>query len=109
MSPSSFHWKRFRLQEPDLPALRELYKTLEFSSLLREHRPGRDAVPPSAITSSCENRGRTRRLARRRYQRPVAIATGEMMSDTVLGFSGKPGAARTLAANAVNPARDHRP
>jgi DNA polymerase-1 len=98
--PVEFSLEAVQAQEPDLPALRELYKTLEFSSLLRE-------IGPAAIPAAeCDYQQLENPAALDAWlagiQGPVAIATGEMMSDTVFGFSGKPGAARTIAANAVD-------
>lgn len=90
------------VQPPDTAALRELYKTLEFSSLLRELTPSAepDAARDYAALGSeaaldtwlAENPG------------DLAVAVGDVMEQAVFGLSAKPGVARTVALEAI-PAR----
>jgi DNA polymerase-1 len=92
------------VKDPDVAALRELYKTLEFSSLLREVGPV--AKPASerdyrSLTSEAEL---DTWLASVPKDAPVAVAVGEMMSETVFAFSAKPGEARSIALTKI-PAR----
>jgi DNA polymerase-1 len=82
-------------KEPDIAALRELYKTLEFSSLLRELAPVKSVEPGNYRTLESE-RELEHWLAALPADAPVAIASGEMMSESVFGFSAKPGEAGSI-------------
>src|SRR5579884_3045928 len=91
-------------QEPDLAALRELYKKLEFSSLLRELGPA-PADPRGRDYQMLENEAALNDwLAALPPEAPVAVAAGEMMERTVLGFSAKKRQARSVAMQKI-PAR----
>jgi DNA polymerase-1 len=87
--PVPFELETVKTQEPDLEGLRELYKTLEFSSLLRELAPAAKAaiecdyqrLDPGELDAW---------LASLPPDAPVAVASGEMMSETVLAFSATP-------------------
>ncbi len=88
--PIDFTLESVAVQQPDNASLRELYKTLEFSSLLRE-------IGPSALAAAdCDYQT----LAPKDFENwikglkgPVAVAAGE----SVLGFCAAPGVARTVA------------
>ncbi|HXP83821.1 MAG TPA: DNA polymerase I [Bryobacteraceae bacterium] len=100
------------VREPDTEALRELYRTLDFSSLLR------DLAPAPAARDG--NRGAERDfqelgseaeldqwIASLPADAPLAVAAGEMMSrtelgfSTGLGFSAAPGVARAVALDRI--------
>ena len=71
-----------------MSALRELYKTLEFSSLLRELAPVPKSRPRSAITA------RIRAIwmpGSRRIPAMIAVAVGDVMEQAVFGLCAKPG------------------
>ncbi len=96
--PIEFSLDSVETQEPDIAALRTLYKEMEFSSLLREVGPG--AVPAEARDyQTLENEAAL--TAWLPDDGPVAIAVGDMMSETVLGFSVKPREARSLVLNKI--------
>jgi len=102
--PVPLELETLEVREPDVPALRELYKTLEFSSLLRELGPAAKAASErdyQPLKSEAELDAWFATLAR---DAPVAMAVGEMMSETVFAFSGKPGEARSIALAKI-PAR----
>ena len=95
------------VREPDADALRELYRTLEFSSLLRDLAP---AAQPAGepvhrdyqqLGSEAELDAWIETLP---ADAPLAVAAGEMMSEAVLGFSAAPGVARSLMLSRI-PAR----
>jgi DNA polymerase-1 len=90
-------------KEPDIAALRELYKTLEFSSLLREVAPAKSTEPGNYRTLASENE-LDDWLSGLPAEAPVAVAGGEMMSESVFGFSAKPGEAGSIALQTI-PAR----
>jgi len=87
-------------KEPDIAALRELYKTLEFSSLLREVAPAKSTEPGNYKTLDSE-RELDQWLSALPAGAPVAIASGEMMSESVFGFSAKPGEAGSIALEKI--------
>ncbi|HSP66585.1 MAG TPA: DNA polymerase I, partial [Bryobacteraceae bacterium] len=89
------------MREVDADALRELYRTLEFSSLLR------DLAPATAISrqhdyqqlgSPAELDAWLKTLP---ADAPLAVAAGEVMEQSVLGFSAQPGVARSLALDKI--------
>ncbi len=91
--PVPFELESWKAQEPDKVRLRELYKILEFNRLLREMTE----AEPTAYEG----------VARREYRQlqsreeldawlravpveaPVAVAVGEMMSETVVGLAAQ--------------------
>jgi len=91
--PVPFELDLWKAQEPDKVQLRELYKTLEFNRLLREMA---EAEPTA-------DDGFARREYRQLQSReeldawlkavsadaPVAVAVGEMMSETVVGLAAQ--------------------
>jgi DNA polymerase-1 len=88
-------------REPDPGALREIYKALEFNSLLREvaqvSRPV-DSHDYQQLSSEPELEAWLSSLP---PGIPVAVAGGEMMSETVLGFAAKRGEARSIALKRI--------
>jgi len=94
--PLDWSLESVAVQKPDVSALRELYKTLEFSSLLRELAPAekpaaeRDYAPIEDLDAwLAENPGE------------VAVAAGDVMEQAVFGLSAKPGVARTIARESI--------
>jgi len=85
------------MREMDTDALRELYRTLEFSSLLRDLAPA-SAAPRQRdyqqLASKAELDAWLKTLA---DDAPLAVAVGEVMEQPVLGFSANPGVARSMA------------
>lgn len=90
------------VQQPDTAALRELYKLLEFSSLLRELTPS--AEP--AVARDYAALGSEAALDTWLAENPgdLAVAVGDVMEQAVFGLSAKPGVARTVALEGI-PAR----
>ena len=87
---------------PDVAALRDLYKTLEFSSLSRELAP---EEKPAAVRDydAFENEaGLEAWLAANPGD--VAVAVGDVMEQAVFGLASQPGVARTIPLEAI-PAR----
>src|SRR5512143_1466448 len=83
------------MREMDVDALRELYRTLEFSSLLRDLAPA-TAIPRQhdyqQLGSPAELDAWLKTLP---ADAPLAVAAGEVMEQSVLGFSAQPGVARS--------------
>ena len=102
--PIPFELDSVAAKEPDNTALREIYKTLEFSSLLRELGPLSRPAAERDYRQLTSEADLDAWLATVPSNAPVAVAAGEMMSDTVLGFSAQRGAARSIAAARI-PAR----
>jgi DNA polymerase I len=88
------------VQEPNNNALRELYKQLEFSSLLRDLAPGEKPMAATDYQAFDSESALTNWLASVPEGAPVAVATGEMMSDTIMAFAATSGQARSLAIDA---------
>ncbi|HLH38429.1 MAG TPA: DNA polymerase I [Bryobacteraceae bacterium] len=102
--PIELRLEAIAAQEPDMPALRELYKKLEFSSLLRELGPAQ-VDPRDRDYQMLEDEAALNDwLAALPPEAPVAVAAGEMMERTVLGFSAKKRQARSVAMQKI-PAR----
>ena len=101
--PIEFELDSVKIQEPDLESLRELYRTLEFSSLLRELAPAAKSVietdyqrlDPAQLDAW---------LQALPADAPVAVAAGEMMTETVLAFSARHAEARYVTLENI-PAR----
>ena len=100
--PVELRVEELRVQEGDGAALREIYKTLEFSSLLRELGPVATR-PEDRDYQGLENEAALDDWLRG-ISGDVAVAAGEMMSQPVLGFSAKRNQARSLALEKI-PAR----
>jgi DNA polymerase-1 len=82
--------------EPDIEALRELYRTLEFSSLLRDLAPAAKTPQEQDFRQLGSVDELDAWLDAKPADAPLAVAVGEMMSEPVLGFSYAPGVARSL-------------
>jgi DNA polymerase I len=101
--PIEFDLDAVKIQEPDIEQLREVYKTLEFSSLLRElPAPAKSKIEcdyqrlePDALESW---------LASLPQDAPVAVASGEMLGETVVAFCAQPMQARSASLEKI-PAR----
>jgi DNA polymerase-1 len=94
--PIEWSIESIAVQKPDVSALRELYKTLEFSTLLRELAPVEKAAEERDYASLenvdawlAENAGE------------IAVAVGDVMEQAVFGLSAKPGVARTIARESI--------
>ena len=96
--PIALEPEKLVTQEPDIAALRELYRTLEFSSLLREAGPGPQAAGDQARDyQTLESESAIEDwLSALPAGAAAAVVTGEMMSDTILAFSARPGEARCV-------------
>src|SRR5579863_5659294 len=91
--PVPFELESWKVQEPDKVRLRELYKTLEFNRLLREMAEAEPAADGGGA------RGEYRQLQSPEEldtwlravptEAPVAVAVGEMMSETVVGLAAR--------------------
>ena len=79
-------------REPAEAALRQLYRTLEFTSLLRDLGPAKPSGPRDyqALDAAALDKW----LAGLAADRPVAVATGDMMDQTVIACCAEPGVAR---------------
>ena len=92
------------MREMDVDGLRDLYRTLEFSSLLRDLAPAvstprhRDY---QQLGSKAELDGWLETLP---PDAPLAVAVGEVMEQPVMGFSAKTGVGRSLPLDKI-PAR----
>jgi DNA polymerase I len=89
--PIEFALDSVLVNEPDTEALREIYKTLEFSSLLRELAP-RPAIKREYQTLDSEA-AVEEWIGKLPVDSPLAVAAGEMMSQTVLGLAAGTGEA----------------
>ncbi len=87
---------------PDVEALRPIYKELEFSSLLRELGPEAKAIQPTDYESFESKEAMTEWLGRVDAELPVAVASGEMMSETILAYSSAPQSARSWTGGGVS-------
>jgi len=93
--PVPFDLEALAAREVDTASLRELYRTLEFNSLLRDlapevrapvHRDYQTFPSPEECSSW---------LSAIPSGQPVAVAVGETMSETVIGICAEPGVARS--------------
>jgi len=102
--PVEMELESLLLREMDTEALRELYRTLEFSSLLRDLAPGPAALQQRDYQQLGSKSELDAWMDTLPADAPVAMAAGEMMEQSVLGFSAKPGVARSLVLDEI-PAR----
>jgi len=102
--PIEFSLDSVLAREPDIAALREIYKAMEFSSLLREVGPGPVPAEARDYQTLPNEAALTEWMSKLPADAPVAVAAGEMMSETVLGFCAKPREARSVALSKI-PAR----
>ena len=86
--PMPFELESWKAQDPDKVQLRELYRTLEFNRLLREMAESRaDAAAPTREYRQLQSHDELDAwLAAIPADAPVAVAVGEMMSETVVGL-----------------------
>ena len=82
--------------EPDTEALRQLYRTLEFTSLLRDLGPSKPSGPRDYQTLESEA-ALEEWLAAIPAGTPVAIATSDAMGQTVAACCAAPGVVRSAA------------
>jgi DNA polymerase I len=87
------------LQEPDVELLRDLYKTMEFSSLLRDLGPVAKAAEAGDYQTLESEEALGDWLATIPADQPVAVATGEMMGDTIVALCAQPGVVRSIASS----------
>ncbi|HEY7338816.1 MAG TPA: DNA polymerase I [Bryobacteraceae bacterium] len=80
-------------RDPDDAALRQLYRTLEFTSLLRDLVPAKPTGPKDYIAFDSQAELEAW-LAGIPQDRPVAVAVGDMMEQTVVACCTEPGTAR---------------
>jgi DNA polymerase I len=98
--PIEFALDSVKTCEPDVPALKAVYKELEFHSLLKDLGPGEDVRPRDyRVISSA---GELQEWLRAADGTPVAVAIslaeeGEFALDTI-GLAWKPGEARAVTA-----------
>ncbi len=89
--PVPLEMEALQTRDPDPEALRELYKTLEFHSLLRDLGPAAKAAAQKDY-SAMEAAEVDAWIGG--ITDPVAVAVGEMMGETVIGLCAEPGIAR---------------
>jgi DNA polymerase-1 len=94
--PVPFDRESLAAQEPDAPSLREVYRALEFHSLLRELGPGEAPPVERDYQQLSSQQELDTWLAALPADAPVAVAAGEMMSQTVLGLAAWRGQARSI-------------
>jgi len=97
--PIELQPEALKSQEPDIAALREIYKTLEFSSLLREVGPA--ATPASDRDYQPLEDAAALNEWLKTASGEVAVGAGEMMSETVFGLSIRRHQARSVALAAI--------
>jgi DNA polymerase-1 len=85
------------VREANVEALREIYRTLEFSSLLRDLAPAAAPDVPMDVAELASEAELNQWIDSLPADAPLAVAVGEMMEHTVLGFSAAPGVARSIA------------
>jgi DNA polymerase-1 len=103
--PIEFDLETLAVREPDTEALRDLYRTLDFSSLLRDLAPAPAAEGNRDIERDFHELGSEAELdqwiASLPPDAPLAVAVGEMMERVMLGFSAAPGVARAIAMDRI--------
>src|SRR6266849_2861115 len=93
-------------QEPDVAALKQIYKELEFFSLLKEAGPTEDTTPRdyASLTTPEDARAYAEKLAG--ATRPIAIAVQSSQADnlplTMIGISADPGEARAFSTELLD-------
>lgn len=89
-----------KTQQSDLALLRDLYKELEFHSLLRELG---NLEPPPAERNYQQLQSADEMNAWLPGEGAVAVAVGEMMADTVVGLAIREGDARSIVLDSLPP------
>lgn len=87
------------VREPDVAALRELYKTLEFSSLLRDLAPA-DKPAVNLDYAPLEDQANLDAWLGSN-EGDVAVAVGDVMEQAVFGLCAQCGVARSIALEAI--------
>ena len=107
--PVPFELESWKAQEPDKVRLRELYKTLEFNRLLREMGDAEPAADEGVVRREYRQLQSREELdawlAAVPADAPVAVAVGEMMSETVVGLAARVGEACSVALGDAIPER----
>jgi len=86
--PIPFELESWKAQDPDKVQLRELYRTLEFNRLLREMAESEPAAAPAREYRQLQSHDELDTwLSAIPADAPVAVAVGEMMSETVVGLA----------------------
>jgi DNA polymerase-1 len=99
--PIEWSLQSVAVQEPDVNALRDLYKTLEFSSLLREVAPVTKPAVERDYAAFEDEASLDAWLAAQ--EGDVAIAVGDVMEQAVFGLCAAPGSARTVPLDSIPP------
>jgi DNA polymerase-1 len=99
--PIEWSLESVAVREPDVNALRELYKTLEFSSLLRELAPAEKAAVNRDYAALEDQESLDAWLGEN--EGDVAVAVGDVMEQAVFGFCATCGSARSMALDAIHP------
>jgi DNA polymerase-1 len=94
--PVPFERDSLAAREPDAASLREVYRALDLHSLLRELGPGEAPPGERDYQQLSSQQELDAWLAALPGDAPVAVAAGEMMSQTVLGFALQRGQARSI-------------
>jgi DNA polymerase I len=106
--PVDFVPETLAVREPNRAALRELYQTLEFHSMLRElggtDAPALAQGTPRDYAALGSEEELEAWIAGLPADATLAVAVGEMMAETVLGLAGRPGEGRSIV-RAELPAR----
>jgi DNA polymerase-1 len=92
------------VQEPDPDALREVYRSLEFNTLLRELAPAPKPTAARDYQQLSSDAELDQWLGTLPSDAPLAVAAGELMTQPVLGFAASQGVARAVMS-AKLPAR----
>src|SRR5579864_4847294 len=87
--PVPFERDSLAAQEPDAASLREVYRALDFHSLLRELGPGEAPAVERDYQQLSSQQELDAWLAALPGDAPVAVAAGEMMSQSVLGLAAR--------------------
>ena len=93
--PVPFDLEALAAREVDTASLRELYRTLEFNSLLRDLAPEVRAPVHRDYQTFPSPEECSGWLSAIPSGQPVAVAVGETMSETVIGICAEPGVARS--------------
>jgi DNA polymerase I len=96
--PVPFALETFAVRAPNLDALREVYSTMEFHSLLRDLGSTSTAPTENDYQQLSSREELEAWLAK---QGETAVAVGEVMEQAVLGFCSKPGSGRSIALDQV--------
>jgi len=88
--PIPYELESWKAQTPDTVQLRDLYRTLEFNRLLREMADSEPAAAPAREYRQLQSHDELDTwLSAIPADAPVAVAVGEMMSETVVGLAAR--------------------